>query len=73
MIVDVNIVYIICCSSSYFHVVDGLVPYILQDLLEGVLQYEVKLLLHHLIYEEHFFTLEQLETSVWSHLIMVIV
>jgi hypothetical protein len=43
-------------SSSYFHVVDGLVPDVLHDLLEGVLQYEVKLLLHHLIYEEHFFT-----------------
>jgi hypothetical protein len=32
----------------------------MHDILEGVLQYEVKLLLHHLVTEERLFTLEQL-------------
>lgn len=35
---------------TYFHVCDGsLLPDVMHDLLEGVLQYEVKLLLHYMI------------------------
>ena len=46
--------------SAYFHVVDGLAPDVLHDVLEGLLQYEVELLLRFLIYEDHLCTLHQL-------------
>lgn len=36
----------------------------MHDVLEGVLQYEVKLLLHHLICNEHLFTLDQLNQRI---------
>lgn len=36
-------------SSKYFHVVDGLAPDVMHDVLEGVAQYEVKELLKYLI------------------------
>jgi len=43
----------------YFHVCDGsLHPDIMHDVLEGVLQYEVKLMLNHMIIVENYFTLE---------------
>ena len=49
---------------QYFSVASGaLVPDVMHDVLEGVLQYEVKLLLRHLIYDEHCFTLDQLNSS----------
>lgn len=53
-------------SSAYFHVVDGLVPDVLHGVLEGVLQYGVKLLLHHLILHEKSFTLDQLNHCIQS-------
>ena len=40
-----------------------LAPYV-HDVLEGVLQYEAKLLLWHLIFTEGSFTLEQLNSCV---------
>ena len=44
---------------SYYHVCNGsLLPDIMHDILEGVLQYEVKLLLHILIEEKNCFTLD---------------
>lgn len=39
-------------SSRFFHVTDGLVMDIMHDILEGVLQYEVKELLKYLISEK---------------------
>ena len=32
-------------SSTYFHVIDGLPPDIMHDVLEGALPYEIKLML----------------------------
>ena len=39
-------------SSKFFHIVDGLVPDVMHDILEGSLQYEVKELLKHFIHTE---------------------
>lgn len=50
---------------KYFSVASGaLLPDIMHDILEGVLQYEAKLLLRHLIYEEGCLTLEQLNSRI---------
>jgi len=51
-------------SSRYFHVVDGLAPDIMHDILEGSLQFEVKELLKHCIQTEAYFTLEELNTVI---------
>ena len=52
-------------SFKYFSVASGaLLPDIMHDILEGVLQYEAKLLLRHLIYEEGCLTLEQLNSRI---------
>lgn len=46
---------------KYFHTCNGaLIPDIMHDILEGGLQYEVKLMLNKLIYEDKYFTLEVL-------------
>lgn len=45
-------------SSRYFHVVDGLAPDIMHNILEGSLQFEVQELLKHCIQTEAYFTLE---------------
>lgn len=50
--------------SRYFHVVEGLPGDAMHDVLEGLLQYEVKEYLKYTIYEEHFLTLENLNTSI---------
>ena len=62
----IEILLILCFRSAFFHVVDGLPPDVLHDILEGLLQYEVKLLLGHLINEEHLFTLKQLNQQLES-------
>jgi len=50
-------------SLAYFHVCDGsLVPDIMHDVLEGALQYEVKLMLQYMINVENYFTLEALNS-----------
>ena len=41
-------------SSNYFHVVDGLCPDIMHDVLEGILAYEMKLLLQFCIRSGYF-------------------
>lgn len=42
----------------YFHVCDGsLIPDIMHDILEGALQYEVKVMLQAMISEDRYFTL----------------
>ena len=49
----------------YFSVASGaLVPDVMHDVLEGVLQYEAKLLLRHLICDERCFTLDQLNSRI---------
>ena len=47
-------------SSKFFHIVDGLVPDVMHDILEGSLQYEVKELLKHFIHTKKYFTLDEL-------------
>ena len=50
---------------TFFHVCNGsLLPDILHDLLEGTLQYEVKLLLQVMICTEKYFTLEELNSRI---------
>lgn len=52
-------------NLTYFHVCDGsLIPDIMHDLLEGVLQYEVKLMLQYMINLENYFTLETLNSKL---------
>ena len=42
----------------------SLVPDIMHDVLEGALQYEVKLILQHMIYEENYFTLDKINSRL---------
>ena len=50
---------------EYFHVCDGsLIPDVMHDILEGMLQYEVKLLLQYFVNFENYFTLETLNSKV---------
>jgi len=50
---------------SYFHVCDGsLLPDVMHDILEGVLQYEVKLMLRVVIEEEGYFTLDHFNSCL---------
>lgn len=48
----------ICVASG------ALLPDVMHDILEGVLQYEVQLLLRHLIYNEGCLTLDQLNSRI---------
>ena len=51
----------------YFHVCDGgLLPDIMHDLLEGVLQYEVKLMLQEMIRVQKYFTLDEFNSRLSS-------
>ena len=45
-------------SSTYFHVVDGLPPDIMHDVLEGVLPYEIKLMIAH-YFQNGYFNLKE--------------
>lgn len=50
---------------SYFHVCSGaLLPNVMHDVLEGALQYEVKLMLRVMVYEEEYFTLHNLNSRL---------
>lgn len=50
---------------QYFSVASGaLIPDVMHDVLEGVLQYEAKVLLRHLIFAEGCFTLDQLNSRI---------
>ena len=51
-------------TSKFFHIVDGLVPDVMHDILEGSLQYEVKELLKHFILTEKYFTLDELNKKI---------
>jgi len=50
--------------SNYFHIIDGLPPDIMHDILEGSLQYEVKEFLKHLILHSNYLTLETLNVKI---------
>ena len=50
----------------YFHVVNGLVPDIMHDVLEGTTQLSLKHLLLYLINEKKFFTLNKLNDRIVS-------
>ena len=57
----------ILTTLQYFDVCSGaLVPDVMHDVLEGVLQYEAKLLLKHCIFEEEYFRADTLERLVAS-------
>jgi len=51
-------------TSNYFHIVDGLAPDIMHDILEGSLQYDVKELLKYFIYVEKYFSLDLLNDRI---------
>ena len=54
-----------CTPLSYFHVCNGsLVPDVMHDILEGALQYEVKLMLQFMVDTERYFTLNELNTRL---------
>ncbi|XP_028418042.1 uncharacterized protein LOC114542794 isoform X2 [Dendronephthya gigantea] len=46
-------------ASKYFHVVDGLPSDIMHDILEGVLPFQIKVMLRKFIMVDKFFTLDQ--------------
>ena len=49
---------------TYFHVCDGsLLPDVMHDILEGSLQYEVKLMLQVMVNTEGYFSLDDLNMS----------
>lgn len=57
-------------SLKYFNLGNGaLIPDVMHDILEGVLQYGMKLLLCHCVFTEKYFTAEQLHhlTEVFEH------
>lgn len=52
-------------TFSYFHVCEGgLVPDVMHDLLEGALQYEVKILIKEMTRVEEYFTLDLFNTRL---------
>ena len=51
-------------QSRYFHVIGGLPPDAMYDILEGVLQYCVKLTLKVFVLEKKFFTTEELNRRI---------
>ena len=53
-------------DSRYFHVVTGLVPDIMHDILEGTAQLTMKYLLRHLIVSKKFFSLRTLNERIMS-------
>ena len=53
-------------TSQYFHVIDGLCPDIMHDMLEGALPYEVKLLLQYSNRVGGFFPLQVLNSGLRS-------
>ena len=53
-------------DSRYFHVIGGLPPDAMHDVLEGVLQYAVKEILKIYILENKLFTLDELNNRIVS-------
>ena len=53
-------------TSNFFHVVDGIVPDIMHDILEGTLQLHLKWLLAYLVIEEKIISLNTLNSRIQS-------
>jgi len=53
-------------SSRYFHIIDGMIPDVMHDILEGTLQLHIKWLLKYLILEKNFFSLNSLNIRIQS-------
>lgn len=53
-------------DSKFFHVVSGLVPDVMHDILEGTLQLTLKCLLHYIIHDMKFLTLVTLNERIAS-------
>ena len=53
-------------SSRYFHVIEGLVPDIMHNILEGTLQVSLKCLINYLIRDQKFFSLLTLNKRMSS-------
>ena len=52
-------------THRYFHVCEGgLLPDVMHDVLEGVLQYEVKIMLQTMVEVEHYLTLNELNSRL---------
>ena len=52
-------------SHRYFHVCEGgLLPDVMHDVLEGALQYEVKIMLQAMVEDEHYLTLNELNSRL---------
>jgi hypothetical protein len=51
-------------DSNFYHVVGGMPPDVMHDILEGVLQYEVKEMLKHFIKVEHYLSLDILNDRI---------
>lgn len=51
-------------SLNHFHITESVCGDVMHDVLEGVARLELKLMLRHFIYEENFFTLEQLNDRI---------
>ena len=52
--------------SKFFHVVDGMIPDIMHDVLEGCLQMLLKYLLRHFVVQMKYFTVDTLNTRIRS-------
>ena len=53
-------------TSAYFHVIDGMVPDIMHDILEGSLQLHLKYLLKYCILRMKYFSLDTVNTRIHS-------
>ena len=53
-------------TSAYFHVIDGMVPDIMHDILEGSLQLHLKCLLKYCILRMKYFSLNTVNTRIHS-------
>ena len=53
-------------SSRYFHVVEGMVPDIMHDILEGTAQVTLKCLLRHLTENQNFLSFQKLNSRINS-------
>lgn len=51
---------------DYFHVTENYTPDVMHDILEGICPYELKLILHSLIFEKKYFSLEILNYRIRS-------
>jgi len=53
-------------ESRYFHVIDGIAPDVMHDLLEGVLQFSIMVLLKEFIIHKKYFHIKTLNNRISS-------